>query len=862
MPRKIKATPPKSVWTRHLRLDGREFFRSVVRAALHGVSGQWAEVAADTADTASALGLKDDPENIVWVLVTRSIRGALTQLISEQEALRQGLADVDARIDTFVGDVQLSVDSTLFKRPADLPLVQQLIRPIIRWLTSLGAPPMHAATIAYRFPAYFVFALRDEWRRNEATYARLTVELDGPFERAAAREEQWRDYTAYLDRVLDEPVFGEVFGLRQVYVPLRASFFRHPASKSRGRLIVDLRDELRRWLTKDDIDDALRIISGGPGSGKSSFCRVFAADHAQIGHRVIYIPLHDIEPVEHLETAIGRYVQAAGFFTHNPAGAGDGEESLLIILDGLDELAMQGQAAIDAARSFLRSVERDLAVRNRTRSRWRILITGRDVLVQATAADGHASQILEVLPYYTADMPHDVYLDPEKRLLADQRNEWWKLYGDATGRDYEAIPLELKRDELDAVTSQPLLNYLVAFSFARNKIDFRNPVSVNEIYAELVSAVYERTYARRHPSVDGLSRDEFLRVLEEIALATWHGTGRAASIAEIGQYCERSGLSRLLTRFTQDASSGVVRLLTAFYFRQQGHYALGEQVFEFTHKSFAEYLAARRIIQSLDRIATELDVRDSSFDRGWSESDALVHWSTICATTSVDAYLLRFIQGEAVLARDRAGAWQAAAIRLIGHVLCTGFPLEAVTHVARTSGRVSVQIAEEALLLVLNACALATRRVSRISWPDELAAGNWISRLRGQRRAADLAPSPVLSCLSLMDFSNCVLFGQDLCEANLSRSIFENAHLERTLFARADLTGADLTGAQARGASFEGARLLNATLNGSELTAADFTGATVAGMVAIAARLDSVQQRALERGGAVLGAFGYTSERA
>ena len=63
-----------------------------------------------------------------------------------------------------------------------------------------------------------------EWGRHPDDYAPLQDALDTPFTRGSERERAWLAYRAYLDAQLDEPIFGETFGLRAVYVPLRAYY--------------------------------------------------------------------------------------------------------------------------------------------------------------------------------------------------------------------------------------------------------------------------------------------------------------------------------------------------------------------------------------------------------------------------------------------------------------------------------------------------------------------------------------------------------------------------------------------------------------------------------------------------------------
>jgi len=107
--------------------------------------------------------------------------------------------------------------------------------------------------------------------------------------------------------------------------------------------------------------------------------------------------------------------------------------------------------------------------------------------------------------------------------------------------------------------------------------------------------VYERGYERQgtHMSIKGvMGKKNFVRILEEIALAAWHGDGRTTTVSEIKQHCDGSGLRRLLDKFEEGAEAGVTRLLMAFYFRQSGTVRNNDRTFEFTQKSFGEYLTA------------------------------------------------------------------------------------------------------------------------------------------------------------------------------------------------------------------------------------------------------------------------------
>jgi hypothetical protein len=91
-------------------------------------------------------------------------------------------------------------------------------------------------------------------------------------------------------------------------------------------------------------------------------------------------------------------------------------------------------------------------------------------------------------------------VDPEGHLKSDLRQLRWKQYGALIGRDFGALPKELRRDDLDEITAQPLLNYLIALSYQRDqrgRLDFKKGINLNQIYADLVAAVHERGYEKR-----------------------------------------------------------------------------------------------------------------------------------------------------------------------------------------------------------------------------------------------------------------------------------------------------------------------------------------------------------------------------
>jgi len=491
---KLKAKKSKSVFEKSFQVDLKELFKALSKGVIHTACGKWEELGTDAVETLSAVGLATEPGELSFLLISRSITKALFELVGENAS--QQLIDNKKASDALVDQLDFSmssgevyIDHKFLDRPAELPLLKEIQSLLQKWLEGLGVSNPSAKAIADRLPSYFVYSLNQEWRKNAKAYSPIIEALDTPFAKAGDREWAWAAYSALLQHRIHEGIFDEPFSLSQIYVPLNAFYSEEKIGKdlteemSRGkrtrrRVAVSLEKELEQWLDNPCSQDAIRVISGGPGSGKSSFARIFAgklSDNTSL--KVLYVPLHLIDASKDLTDEIGRFVRDEGVLLQNPLDPESPEPDLLIIFDGLDELASQGKAAAETARAFIREVERTAEKRNMQSVKLRVLISGREVVVQENESEfRRPRQILTLLPYWISRQTEDrryvvqdgeEYYDPEKLLQKDLRQKWWKNYGALTGRDYNGLPNELDRDDLTEVTAQPLLNYLIALSFTR-----------------------------------------------------------------------------------------------------------------------------------------------------------------------------------------------------------------------------------------------------------------------------------------------------------------------------------------------------------------------------------------------------------
>jgi hypothetical protein len=273
---------PVSVWNKPLKANFKDLFKSLGKGAINGITGNWTGLAGDVLDAGVAIGLDNDPGQIAWLLIYRSLNKALANLINDNKILLvKQPPDLDAiceRLEQSLATLELTIDTEFFRVPRQFPLLSQIIPLFEQWLREFVEPeqPAQAQAIAERLPTYFVYALNDEWRRRAKDYECLK-QIDTPFTKATEQEQVWQEYASWLQQQIEEPLLGvAAFGLQKVYIPLRAYYeqisenvdetesqWSRKGNRS-VRIVVDLQPELEAWLNLANKDDAVRVISGDP----------------------------------------------------------------------------------------------------------------------------------------------------------------------------------------------------------------------------------------------------------------------------------------------------------------------------------------------------------------------------------------------------------------------------------------------------------------------------------------------------------------------------------------------------------------------------------------------------------------------
>ena len=821
-----------------LKLDRSQLLKGIAQLVKTFGTNNLFSLPASSLDTIAALKLEDTTGSRGWKLVSRALARAVAALIAETDhRFRETEVEsygLDQALLQLFESKTYALDAKFFQHPADLELLADLRPHLTEYWQLYEFTEPEIQNVHTRLGRYLVFALVKEWQTDPKYYEPLREGLETPFLPAETQEREWEHYRQYLQAQVQLPVFDESFSLEQVYVPLRAYYLSKPEASEREELgrtqqerpkkiAVDLQPHVLEWLVRGDAKDAIRMVRGGPGYGKSSFFKMLAAHLAGQGQRVLFIPLHRFSMEDKLEEAVTRFLGYDPYLTHNPITVD--REPLILIFDGLDELTMQGKALAEVAQSFIREVERTVSNYNASSLKLQVLISGRDVIIQQNESDFKGEgQILRLMEYR---VDPDEFKGDQALIGIDQRDHWWQEYGQVSGHEYEALPDDLRTDALREITVQPLLNYMIALSYIRGEVQFDKSTNLNEIYEDLLKAVYERGYdeKRKVEVAKHLEYGQFQRMLEEVALATWHGNGRTCTVNEINQHFGQSKLSRQLEKFKKDAEQGIFSLLTAFYFRQAGQTQAGYQTFEFTHKSFGEYLVARRFVAHLRRTVNQYNKYQQATeeDEGWSLRICLVEWIRVFGPTALDWDLVRFIRNEVTLLEAEVQQEaQVAVAEWLSYVIHYDAPMEGLNpRIGHFSEEVpQARHAKVALLVMHSLIANQTGQVSDLNLKTPEVFGIFCHHLRVRAEGRSF----FRSFLNQLNLDLCVLSWHDLSGADLSGADLHGVYLVHVSLVFANLSNANLSNA-----NLNGAILCNTILNGADLRGADLRGATLRG---------------------------------
>ncbi|MDE0382430.1 MAG: NACHT domain-containing protein [Defluviicoccus sp.] len=511
----MKTTPSTislEVPKRRIAADLVGMMRHLGRAAAQGsLLENWPGAVQELFAAAATISIQRSEGELAWQLVLTGIGEALTELANDQPPTLINESDtknIIERVENDATDLVIPVD--FLDHPWSLSPVALAKQTLLMWLTPNDSTDFHQdlTNLCHRFDSALILGLHRTIRKDEARYQQLLALRDDPTRSAWQMLEDWRLYRAQL--IADfrtSPVFDESFALDQIYVPLNAwRWIKYDAEtkdeRKEIRAVSPLNADMLAWLRGEREKGRLRLISGGPGSGKSSAMKALAAELATNGNDghptdVLLFPLQRFQwrmgIVESVAATLNTY---SNQLRHNPIDADHLEQRdrpLLLIFDGLDELTANTEVSEAISATFLRALDTVFHFWE-GRPVWAI-VTGRDAIFGNI--EGPTTNLpgerFHLLPYHVRNHEHGApdrrdYHDPGSLLAEDNRRDAFYRYTRAKGESTDQLPNAYSNDDLHDVTSQPLLNYFILTS-GPDEIEDSN---LARIYRRLFDRLHER----------------------------------------------------------------------------------------------------------------------------------------------------------------------------------------------------------------------------------------------------------------------------------------------------------------------------------------------------------------------------------
>jgi hypothetical protein len=662
--------------------------------------------------------------------------------------------------------------------------------------------------------------------------------------------------------------------LAQAYQPLRTWWETGPEDDANGALservpvvateqrvrevsIAMLEDTVLEWLEADDRTDRIRLLSGGPGSGKSTFAKRLAAALAlQARWRVVFVPLQRLRGTGPLESRINDYFrrERLGFGAEiSPLSdiGRDAHRDWVIIFDGLDELAKEGASSESAAQDFATALA-DFRLAIAQSASVRFIVLGRAPSMQKASrrlglAGPGTLHVADMRPFEKPPgnpSSHGVKVHDSLKLQhIDQRKEFWLRWAAAKGVSKE-VPRAMTAEALSDLTKEPLLAYLLILSGYTGPKWNEAAENRNRIYSAIFDRIWERE--RDKPTrirLNELGKPGFESLMQALGIAAWRGGGRTGDESAFISVRDVLMSQKIREKAKNCGIDDLESVALLFYTRRDEE---GGQGYEFLHKSFGEYLTARGLFGVFERWARQIDDPESDL----RPEEFFRRWLRLAGPTAVTREILIFLRDEVRLVASssggqeswtRARAWMKALEPLIDQMFRDGLPAHENVKTWREAETVQGN-AEQGLLALLDSCA-------RVAFPSTLygvdeAIGGWqagpvhIPALTEDSRVLFALSSrqlerewqPLLSRIKYkpeLSAAECRLVYADFEGACAIRARFHFAFYVRMNCTNANLSGSTFHESFLDDSNFQGADLSYTNLSNASMSSVDFTSANL-----------------------------------
>ncbi|MBE9006073.1 pentapeptide repeat-containing protein [Fortiea sp. LEGE XX443] len=669
----------------------------------------------------------------------------------------------------------------------------------------------------------------------------------------------------------EEKVFNEDFSFKDIYVSLKA----RNVDKN-GKLDTDNTEffDLETWAktlllnTNSNTQRQLMFIQGGPGRGKSVFCRMFADWVRQHLHPVwtpILIRLRDIEEFQaSLEETLRSRIKE-DFAQSDDGWLTDTNTRFIFILDGFDELRIE-RGNNQSVERFLRQVGTFQNDCHESKAMGhRVIITGRQMALHS----------IDRLP---SNLERVEIAEMDVELQKQWFDKWYRKFPNNKTLDFMdfLVKPENKKScpqQIQELAKEPLLLYMLTAMHRDDTLDINKFEQATEteakilVYEQALNWVLNRQRADdRHPDLNyELTRqhpEALRRILAEAAVCVVQSGGESASMQMVKTRLQQDDEAKeLIAKAEKELGEEALKTaLGAFYLKSNDHGGV-----EFFHKSIREFLCAERIKQSLEEW-TEPGKRGKTFNVDEQTMDWEIY--DLLGYGGLTPEIVEYLIGLLITSDEFRPLELFKRLENFYGRWCDGEFIDAPPEnfpqrkmrllkeqgIKQGQRQVDIYAGLNVMILLLELHRYAqgrdelkeeiifypsgkpkentwtTQLLRIINYSEAIQLGNFTNIVGQFLSYADLSYANLNGAdLSYADLSGANLNGANLNGAYLSGANLSGAYLSGAYLSRANLSGANLSGANLNGAYLSRANLSGANLSGANLSGANLSGANFSG---------------------------------